>query len=151
MPTETLTQKLRPLPGSPSAAHLADFAERLAESVPDQEATFGWLKETLLALPLPTLGDKPNKMDLLERHAFLTFRITKLRRMASWLVQDVRDCGYWKYPEVRAAFAMTLEGVQSLLAALEAESVRDAGAMTANEEAAVNFYYADAKESFLNA
>ncbi len=144
----TTTLFPRRLPQDATGYQLEEFAEGLAARTPDEDVSFGWLCETLLALPLPFPSEKKENLDPLARHAVIAYKIGRLRSMLAWTTEDVRDFGYWQSPKVRQGLADTAEALQRTLAALKAEADLDAQLFTSLEEKAVQFYYDEAAGAF---
>ena len=136
------------LPENPTPAQLGAFLTDLCDRTPGREVTLGWIRETLHSLPLPVKPEKEPYLVPTARHYRLTTRLVKMRRMAAWLTQDIREAGYWKNPEVRAGMGCVVAGLLGILSALESASWKDGDVFHKAEEGCITQFYADAKAIF---
>ncbi len=136
------------LPENPTPAQLGAFLTDLCDRTPDREVTLGWIRETLASLPLPVKPEKEMRLVPTARHYRLTTRLVKMRRMAAWLTQDLREAGYWGNPEIRAGMGCVVAGLLGILSALESASWKDGDVFHKAEEGCITQFYTDAKAIF---
>ncbi|MGI4791999.1 MAG: hypothetical protein ACRYFS_24515 [Janthinobacterium lividum] len=142
---------LRFLPENAGADALERYGEGVAERAPEDHVNYHWLENTLSSLPLPVPAEvQPRALSPVRRHARLTARITKLRQMAEWLREDIREMGYWGNRDVRSEATALEQSITdhtaALLIALERESWRDGACLLAAETDAIALLYRAAND-----